>query len=135
MGLRNPVFVTRLCGAEGHSAHPSRCRYRRFKLLLAHAIEHFDHLAEAGKRRNREVRSAMAVPDMEWKRMNMGCMAHRRRLDGGAGETRSWCSGATSPSMKLILVRSRTNDCCPSREVNTQVKLVFPSHRSLAAEI
>src|SRR5258708_38772916 len=38
-----------------------------------------------------------------------------------------------SPITKLIQVRPRTNDCRPSREVSTQAKLVFPSHRSLAA--
>jgi transposase len=37
-----------------------------------------------------------------------------------------------SPMTKLIQVRPRTNDCRPSREVSTQAKLVFPSHRSLA---
>src|SRR5258708_15159135 len=39
-----------------------------------------------------------------------------------------------SPITKLIQVRPRTNDCRPSREVSTQAKLVFPSHRSLAAQ-
>jgi hypothetical protein len=60
--------------------------------------------------------------------MKMECI-----LDGGTSETRSWRIGAASPIGKLILVRSRTNDCCPSLEVSTQAKLVFPSHRSLAA--
>jgi len=35
-------------------------------------------------------------------------------LEGGASETRSWRSGALSPIVKLILVRPRTDDCCPS---------------------
>src|SRR5258708_30168502 len=39
-----------------------------------------------------------------------------------------------SPITKLIQVRPRTNDYRPSREVSTQAKLVFPSHRSLAAQ-
>ena len=37
-----------------------------------------------------------------------------------------------SPMTKLILVRPRTDDCCPSSEVSTQAKLVFPSHLWLA---
>jgi hypothetical protein len=36
--------------------------------------------------------------------------------------------------MKLILVRSRMDDCCPECSVSTQAKLVFPSHLSRAAQ-
>src|SRR5258707_5423455 len=71
----------------------------------------------------------MSGPDMKADENGAG----RRHTGGGASETRSWRIGATSPIRKLILVRSRTNDCCPSREVSTQAKRVFPSHRSLAA--
>ena len=66
-----------------------------------------------------------------WKRMKMGWSWGI--LESGASETRSWRSGAPSPFRKLILVRSRTNDGCPSLEVSTQAKRVFPAHRSLAA--
>jgi hypothetical protein len=72
----------------------------------------------------------MSVPDMEADE-NGTWLAH---TEGGASETRSWRIGAASPIVKLILVRPRTDDCCPSLEVSTQAKLVFPAHRSLAAE-
>jgi len=36
--------------------------------------------------------------------------------------------------MKLILVRSRKDDCCPECSVSTQAKLVFPSHLSRTAK-
>jgi hypothetical protein len=38
---------------------------------------------------------------------------------GGASETRSWHFGAASPIRKLILVRSRMDDCCPEPSVST----------------
>jgi hypothetical protein len=68
----------------------------------------------------------MAVPAME-------ADENVRILRGGASMMRSRHFGAASPFWKLILVRPRTNDCCPSSEVSTQVKLVLPSHLRLSA--
>lgn len=59
-------------------------------------------------------------------------------IAGGASETRSWRSGASSPIVKLIPARPQTNDCCLSLEVSTlarpELKAGIPRLRAVGTE-